>query len=129
MINKVIFSASVDDTRPILKGCLIETSKDRIVSVALDGYRLAMCNKNIVESTRDIKAVVPARALSEIAKFIGEDEALLTVYVQKNHIMIMVDSTTVISRLLEGEFINYKMIIPNDFTSSAIVDRLQFEKP
>jgi DNA polymerase-3 subunit beta len=128
LINKVIFSASVDDTRPILKGCLIETSKDRIVSVALDGYRLAMCNKNIVESTRDIKAVVPARALSEIAKFIGEDEALLTVYVQKNHIMIMVDSTTVISRLLEGEFINYKMIIPNDFTSSAIVDRLQFEE-
>lgn len=128
LINKVIFSASVDDTRPILKGCLIETSKDKIVSVALDGYRLALCTKSIIESTKDIKAVVPARALSEIAKFIGEGDDILTVYVQKNHIMIMVDGTMVISRLLEGEFINYRMIIPAEFGSSAIVDRMQFEE-
>lgn len=127
MINKVIFSASADDTRPILKGCLLETSGDKIISVALDGYRMALCNKSVLDCFNDIKAVVPARALSEIAKFITDEERTLTVYVQKNHIMIMIDNTTIISRLLEGDFINYRMIIPTEFTSCVIVDRLQFE--
>ena len=127
LINKVIFSASVDDTRPILKGCLFETEGDKIISVALDGYRLALCNKSIINSTKDIKAVIPARALSEISKFISDDESVLKVFIQKNHIMINIDNTTIISRLLEGDFINYKMIIPNEFNSKVIAERLQFE--
>lgn len=128
LINKVIFSASTDDTRPILKGCLLETKGNKIVSVALDGYRLALCNKNIISSSNDIKAVIPARALSEISKFINDDESLLNVYIQKNHIMIIIDNTTIISRLLEGDFINYKLIIPNEFISNVIAEKLQFEE-
>jgi len=139
LISKVIFSASTDDTRPILKGCLIEIQGNKIVSVALDGYRMAICNKTILDVANkeessetskfigDIKAVVPARALSEISKFIIDEESLLKVYVQKNYIMIIVDNTTIISRLLEGEFINYKLIIPSEFNSHVIAEKLQFE--
>lgn len=127
LISKVIFSASVDDTRPILKGCLIETQGEDITFVALDGYRLALCKKKLINSTNDIKAVVPARTLSEIAKFIGEHQDTLKVYVQKNHIMVIIDNTTIISRLLEGEFINYKLIIPKEFNSKVIAEKLQFE--
>jgi DNA polymerase-3 subunit beta len=127
LINKVIFSASVDDTRPILKGCLIETQGDKIVSVALDGYRLALCNKKTISVSKDIKAVVPARALSEIARFIDETSEVLKVFVEKNHIMVNIDNTTIISRLLEGDFINYKLIIPNEFSSTVITEKLQFE--
>lgn len=127
LINKVIFSASVDDARPILKGCLLEINGGKITSVALDGYRLALCNKNIISSSGEIKTVVPARCLSEISKFLSDEETELKVYVQKNHIMVNVDNTTITSRLLEGEFINYKMIIPNDFSSTVTSEKLQFE--
>lgn len=127
LINKVIFSASADDSRPILKGCLIESAGNKIVSVALDGYRLALCNKSIIDSTKDVKVIVPARTLSEISKFLTNDEDILTVYIKKNHIMINIDSTTIISRLLEGDFINYKLIIPADFNSSVTVEKTQFE--
>lgn len=127
LINKVIFSASTDDSRPILKGCLIETEENNITIVALDGYRLAQCNKKIIKTTEKIKTVVPARCLSEISKFLSDEETPLTVYVQKNHIMVNIDNTTITSRLLEGEFINYKMIIPNDFSSTVITEKIQFE--
>jgi DNA polymerase-3 subunit beta len=127
LINKVIFSASSDDSRPILKGCLIETEGDNITGVALDGYRMALCNKKIIGGSKDIKTVVPARALSEISKFITSDEEELKIYVQKNHILVNIDSATVTSRLLEGEFINYKMIIPKDFSSTVLTEKLQFE--
>ena len=127
LINKVIFSASLDDTRPILKGCLFETEGNNILSVALDGYRLALCNKTILDSTKDIKAVIPARALSEISKFINDEDAFLKIYLQKNHIMINIDNVAIISRLLEGDFINYKMIIPKEFNSSVIAEKQQFE--
>ncbi|MDD4002962.1 MAG: DNA polymerase III subunit beta [Clostridia bacterium] len=127
LINKVIFSASTDDSRPILKGCLLEINGNKITSVALDGYRLALCNKNIISSSGDIKTVVPARCLSEISKFLSDDENELKIYIQKNHIMVNIDNTTITSRLLEGEFINYKMIIPGDFSSIVTSEKLQFE--
>jgi DNA polymerase-3 subunit beta len=127
LVNKVIFSASADDTRPILKGCLLELRGQKITAVALDGYRLALCNKTASSATKDLTLIVPARTLFEISKFIEDGEEDVTVYAEKNHMMINVDSTTIISRLLEGEFINYRMIIPVDFTRNVTVDKNYFE--
>lgn len=126
-VNKVIFSASTEDSRPVLKGCLLEVQGGKLTTVALDGYRLAMCKKEIISASADLKAIVPARTLSEMSRFISDDDVLLSVYIQKNHIMINIDSMTVFSRLLDGEFINYKLIIPQEYSSSVIIEKAHFE--
>ena len=129
LINKTIFSVATDDARPILKGCLFEISQNYITSVALDGYRLAMAKKDLVSTTAEFSAIVPARTLGEISKLLetGEDEDV-EVLIQKNYLMINIDNTRVITRLLDGEFINYKQVIPQQTTSTVVINKRQLEE-
>jgi len=127
LINKTIFSVAIDDARPILKGCLFEISKDTITSVALDGYRLALARKTIKSTSAEFSCIVPARTLSEIAKILeGEDEDI-EVLIQKNYLLVNVNNTKVITRLLDGEFINYKQVIPQSITSTVVINKKQLE--
>jgi len=112
LITKVSFAASRDDSRPILKGILITTEADKITAVALDGFRLAICNrklKNIPQNNARI--IVPERILTEISKFLTDDKAVVTVGIDKSHIIMNVDNVMITARLLEGEFINYSAIV------------------
>ena len=127
LINKTIFSVAQDDSRPILKGTLLELENGFINAVALDGYRLALCKKPIVASTNNFKVIVPARSLSEISKLLEENIDNVKVFVQKNYLMVEVDSTKIITRLLDGDFINYRQIIPSDFSSLVTVNKEQLE--
>ncbi len=127
LINKTIFSVAIDDARPILKGCLFEISKDTITSVALDGYRLALAKKPIKSTSAEFSCIVPARTLSEISKILeGEDEDI-EVLIQKNYLLVNVNNTRVITRLLDGDFIPYKQVIPQSVTSTVIINKKQLE--
>ncbi|MBR6737221.1 MAG: DNA polymerase III subunit beta [Clostridia bacterium] len=125
LILKSSFACSQDDARPLLKGCLIEIEEDGVNSVALDGFRLAICRKKIVESSGDFKIIVTARTLNEIVRILESDEDVVTIIVQKNVLMCEVDGTVLISRLLEGDFIDYKKIIKDDFLTSVNVNKNQ----
>lgn len=123
VIQRTSFACSQDDSRPILKGCLLEVNADTLTCVALDGFRLAVCKKNIRQSTGTFKAIVPSRALVEITRLLEKDEDYVTVIVQDNSLMISVDNTIFLTRLLEGEYIDYKRIIPDDFITVFRVNR------
>ena len=125
LIFKSSFSCSQDDTRPILKGCLFEIEEDRISSIALDGFRLAIARKKIESATGEFKIIVSSRTLNEIVKILEKDTDLVTVVIQKNVLMCEVDGTVLISRLLEGEYIDYKNIIKDDFISTVRVNKNQ----
>lgn len=127
LINKTIFSVAVDDSRPILKGCLLEIENKSINSVALDGYRLALCKKELKHSTVKTNVIIPARSLNEVSRILGDGEEIINVYIQKNNIMIDLKDTKIISKTLEGEFLNYKQIIPTSFETSIIINKQQFE--
>ena len=127
LINKTIFSVAVDDSRPILKGCLLEIEEKTINAVALDGYRLALCKKELKHSTVSSHVIVPARSLGEISKILGDNEEIINVYIQKNYIMVDLKDTKIISKTLEGEFLNYKQIIPMNFDTSIVINKSQFE--
>ena len=127
LINKTIFSVAVDDSRPILKGCLLEISENGINSVALDGYRLAYCKKEIKHSTVKTNVIVPARSLGEISRILEDSTEIINIYIQKNAVMVDLKDTKIISKLLEGEFLNYKQIIPNHFETSVVINKAQFE--
>lgn len=128
LINMTIFSAAYDDARPILKGILIEVENNKITAVALDGYRMALCSKPVIESTATLRFVVPARCLSEVSKIIGDYENEVSILVQKNYIMINVDETKIITRLLDGDFINYKQVIPVNTNTIVTISKKYLEE-
>ncbi len=127
LINKTVFAASTEDTRPILKGCLLEVENGYIKCVALDGFRMAISKRKLVESKGDnFKAVVPARSLTEIVRLLDKQEDKITVVLKKNALMVKVGNTTIITRLLEGEYLNYSQILPKDFITKVNVNKTVF---
>ncbi len=122
MIKQTTFATAIDETRPVLTGVLMEI-KDNIISmVALDGYRLAL-RQGTIKNTADIKAVIPGKTLNEIYKIIVEENNDdIEIYFTDKHVLFHMKKTIVISRLLDGEFINYKQIIPNEFNSKIKVN-------
>ena len=126
LINKSIFSVAIDDSRPILKGVLFDINKRDISAVALDGYRLAKVKK-VTDSNLVKSIVIPARSLMEVSKMLEESEEIINIYIDSNAIMIDKGDTKIISRLLEGDFINYKQIIPANYETFVNVNKVQLE--
>ncbi len=127
LVNKIAFSVSSDDARPMLKGVLLEISDVTITGVALDGYRLAKCVKPIETTSAMMSAVVPARCLAEIARLIDDSDDPFEILIQRNYLMVDLGHTKITSRLLDGDFINYKQIIPANFETNVTVPKEHFE--
>ena len=126
-VNKSIFAVALDDSRPILKGVLFDINNNELNVVALDGYRLSRVKKTI-KSNMTNSIVVPARSLNELSKMIEDSDEIINIYVGEYTIMADLGDTKVTSRLLEGDYINYKQIIPVNFETFVIVNKEQFEQ-
>ena len=129
VIDKTIFSVAVDDARPILKGCLFEIRNNTLTSVALDGYRLALYKTEVECAAEKLNCIVPARSLNEISKLlvVDSDDATIDILLGQNHLMIDDGSVKILTRLLEGEFINYRQVIPANTTTTILVNKSQLE--
>ncbi len=121
-IRQTIFATTQDETRPILTGVLLEIEEGLGSFVALDGYRLALRSIPI-ETKENIKIVIPGRVLGELSKILDDTDEEITITVAPNHIIFDLGDTKVSSRLLEGQFINYKDIIRKDHKTSVRVDK------
>lgn len=120
MIRQTVFAAAQDETRPILTGELLEIENNNVNLVALDGYRLAL--KQIeVDSPQDIKVVIPSKTLSEISKIIDDEDDTISIYFTTSHILFDLGNTLISSRLLDGQFLNYKDIIRNEYKTRVKV--------
>ena len=126
VVEKTVFACATDDSRPILKGCLFEVEGDSLTAVSLDGVRMSVIKKDVLASSGKFKAIIPARTLMEITRLIGNDDDILRISVTKNSLMISVFDTVLISRLIEGEFIKYKQILPTEFTTNLRVNKSLF---
>lgn len=123
MIKQTIFSVATDESRPVLTGALLELEGDKVSIAALDGYRLALRRgKTSSEGNNVIREVIPGRTLSEISKILTGEEDMVYISYTGNHILFQTGKTRIISRLLEGEFINYNQIIPEEYKSKVIVN-------
>lgn len=116
MIRQTIFATSQDETRPILTGSYIEINQNQISMVAIDGFRVAIKNAQI-NTPLETKMVIPAKTLNEINKIIGssEDNDSIEVFVSDKNILFKIDDVKIVSRLLEGEYVKYSQMIPNEF--------------
>lgn len=123
MIRQTHFAISHDESRPILMGALLEIGNRQFNMVAIDGFRMAIRNIN-VQTDLEKKAVVPGRTLNEIQKLLSpiDDQADLKISFDDNQVLFSIQDIKIYSRLLAGEFINYKQILPTEFKSVVKVD-------
>jgi len=126
LINNVIFAVAVDDSRPILKGVLFEVNDGSVRAVALDGFRMAMATKKIISTTSNFSFIVPARSLSEISRMLDAEENV-KIYVHSNNLMVDLNDTIITTRLLEGQFINYRQILNSNFNTTVSIKKSQLE--
>ena len=126
LISNVYYAVAQDDSRPILKGVLIETTANTIKAVAVDGCRLSISNKTLISSTKDFSIIIPGKNLNEIVRMM-DNEGNIKVYVHSNNIMVDLGDTIIINRLIDGQFINYRQIVPKDFSTVVTINKEQLE--
>lgn len=133
-VLKVAFCAAQDEGRPTLTGILCDFDGGSLSLVATDGYRLSF-QKMPVAAGGSFKIVVPARALLEVVKIIGEmgeaegDQKIeLVIADTLNQVNFKIKNVEFTSRLIEGEFPNWQKIIPTNFTSKAKINKEEFIK-
>lgn len=123
MIRKTIFSAAIkDNSKVVHTGVKFEIEDDHIRLIAVDGVRLAIRNEDIDYKGENFSFVVPAKTLSEVMKLMNDDEGEVTLGVGKRHIIFEVSGYKIISRLLDGEFLNYKSAIPSSAKTVITAD-------
>ena len=124
---KASVAVAQDDSRPMLRGILLEIVGDELRGVALDGVRMAIISKKLNKVEQDFGIVITARALLEIVKLIPEDDTTISIQIQENHLKIDLGDTIFITRLLgyKKDFVNYEQIIQKTFKTSIVVNREQ----
>lgn len=128
VIETTIFCVAVDETKPILKGCLLEVKEDELTAVALDGYRLAISKTQVMAAEERVSAIVPGKTLGEIAKILSESDEKITVSLHKNKIKFIIGKTIITTKLIEGNFIPYENIIPREAKAKITVNKNMLEK-
>ena len=117
MIKKTIFSVAVNDVRVIHKGIKFEIKPGEIRLVAIDSHRIAIRKEFIEYNGEELSFVVPAKTMGEIMKLIPEGDGFIKIGLGRRHILFEINGYTIISRLLEGEFMKYESIIPTNYNT------------
>ena len=123
MIRKTIFAVSTEENRPIFTGCLFEVKNNKLNVVAIDGFRLALRTINIPVPVNDFKAVIPAKTLNEVNKILTDSFEPITIGVAKNQAVFEMENCKIVTRILEGEFLNYSTVIPTSWQTRIRVEK------
>ena len=122
-LRQVVRAASSDEARPMLTGVLMTSEEDGLRMVATDSYRLAVCDlrgQQVLAANQ--KVLIPSRALSELQRLLSNGPEV-TMRLGDNHATFEVGNTRLSTRLIEGEFPNYKQLIPASHPNSLTVER------
>ncbi len=123
MIRKTIFAISTEENRPIFTGCLFEVKNNKLNVVAVDGFRLAWKNKFLQTKTNDFTAVIPGRTLTEINKILLDSFDNVKIGIAKNQALFEIENCKIVTKLLDGEFLNYSSVIPEKWETRVRVNR------
>ena len=124
MIKKTSFAASIDESKGIIVGVLIEMEEDSLNMVALDGFRMAI-TREAMKNAEKKKIIIAARILNEINKIISENEDSKEIFfvLDEKKAVFLLDETKIVLRLLEGDFIKYNDILPKEYKTKVTVSR------
>ncbi len=131
MIQEVVFAASTDDARPILTGVLVNVHGDQITLAAADGFRLSVHKGHLSSpAAKSITAVIPARALSELARIAGDGDKTLKIVMPpgRGQVIFRLSDVELVSQLIEGSFPDYEQIIPRRCETRTVLSTSSFLK-
>ena len=128
-ITQVAFAAATEESRPVLTGINTEFDGDQLNLVAADGFRLAVHKATLSSRVKEkTTVIIPARTLSELGRLLGEQEepVEITVNEKKTQVLFRLKDAEIVSQLIQGSFPNYSQVIPQSYTTRAVVDISEF---
>ncbi|HVX24096.1 MAG TPA: DNA polymerase III subunit beta [Candidatus Saccharimonadales bacterium] len=123
-LQQVVFAAASDETRPILTGALLQTSAGKLYLAATDSYRLA--EKDLGSNKQAVKLLVPANALQDLLRIIADEDGEVQVTHDEQQVLFQVGDTELVTRLIEGNYPDYRKLIPASFATTAVLQRADF---
>lgn len=129
MIQKTEFAIAQDDMREVLTGCLLEIGGGDVNMVALDGYRLALRRAKCSDVLEKFSAIIPGRAVGDIGKLLSDkEEAFAQLSFGGNKLHIRLENTEIYVILIEGEYVQYRQILPKSFATRIELELEPFRR-
>jgi DNA polymerase III subunit beta len=128
-IAQVAFAAATEESRPVLTGINTEFDGEQLNLVAADGFRLAVHKTTLSSPVKEkTTVIIPARTLNELNRLLGEQEepVEITVNEKKSQVLFRLKDAEIVSQLIQGSFPNYSQVIPQSYTTRAVVDISEF---
>ena len=127
LVRSTIFAEGTNELKMILTGCLLEASGKNVNMVAVDGYRLAYkkieCENDTVSGYfGDVAIVIPSKSLNELTKILDDKDEEIKIFCSEKNIRFEFDNVVFTSRLLEGDYLDYKKIIPSEYKTKVKTD-------
>ena len=124
LIRQTIFSISDNDTNKIITGELFEVNEDKLRVASSDGHRISVRKVYLKNSYPKKKVVVPGKALNEISKILsGDMDKDVVIFFTNKHIVIEFDNTTVVSRLIEGDYFSIDQMLSSDYETKVTINK------
>ena len=130
-IERVEFAAANDDSRPVLTGIHFKTEGPRLTLASADGFRLAVADITLgAVPSESIEVIVPARALREVARLVGDSNEPIEMRVNtaRSQVLFSLTDTEMVAQLIQGTFPNYSQLIPAQYNTRCIVDVDEFKR-
>ncbi|PHJ37784.1 DNA polymerase III subunit beta [Desulforamulus profundi] len=120
-LRQILFATSPDENRPVFTGVLMEIFDGQIRFVATDTHRLALRDVKTTAEVSDINVIIPGKTLNELARVIGAADKEVTISLGDKQVIFGMEDTLLISRLIEGQFPNYRQVIPQGYKTRVRV--------
>ena len=128
-ITQVVIAAATDDSRPVLTGVDLVMEGDQLTLAAADGFRLSVRHLTLAKAVDErVEVIIPARALSELNRLLPEETepVELTLNATRTQALFRLKNVELVAQLIQGTFPNYSQLIPEEYTSRAVVDVNEF---
>lgn len=131
MIQQVAFAASSDEARPVLQGVLTQIEGSTITMAATDGFRISVSSSSVTNpNDKSLSVIIPARAMNELARIAANGDATVSMSVPegRGQVVFNLKDAELVSQLIEGNFPDYKVIIPKNFKTHTVISTASFQK-
>lgn len=127
VIQQTIFSIAENDANKMMGGELFEVDGDNLKLVSLDGHRISIRRVKLSGSYPSKKVIVPGKTLGEISKILSDStEKQVDIYFTDKHVLFEFENTTVVSRLIEGEYFSIDQMLSSDYETKMTINRKEF---
>jgi DNA polymerase-3 subunit beta len=123
-VSQTIITASNDSTRPVLTGVYWHSNQGQLYLAATDGYRLS--ERRLVETKSDVSAIIPTQTLQEVLRNIADDSSEIDILFDETQVRFRINETEIISRLIDGNFPDYRQLVPTSLETTVIINKADF---